>query len=168
MAIHPISSAGSLTYADLERIEDERHRYELFDGVLVVTAAPNTRHQAVLGAVIRFLLDYVTEPEVVLPGVEVRISDATVPIPDVVVVDRDVVGAQSVIAPPSLVVEILSPSTRRFDLGIKRAVYAEFGIPEYWLIDPIAETILVFALREGAYVETESTRAAEATAAIFR
>ncbi|HVH01861.1 MAG TPA: Uma2 family endonuclease [Amaricoccus sp.] len=55
-------------------------------------------------------------------------------------------------ASPDWVCEILSPSTRRFDLTDKRAVYAVHGACHLWLLDPVGETLEAFALREGAWL----------------
>lgn len=54
--------------------------------------------------------------------------------------------------PPDWVCEILSPSTRRFDLGEKRALYGAWGVGHLWLIDPREETLEAFALRDGAWL----------------
>ena len=53
--------------------------------------------------------------------------------------------------PPDLVVEILSPATRRRDLEEKRALYARFGVREYWIVDPNDETVTVLTLVQGHY-----------------
>ncbi|WP_333834667.1 Uma2 family endonuclease [Rubrimonas sp.] len=54
---------------------------------------------------------------------------------------------------PDWVCEILSPSTRRLDVGPKRAMYREHGVGWLWLVDPDARTLEAFALRDGAWVE---------------
>jgi len=54
--------------------------------------------------------------------------------------------------PPDWICEILSPSTRRFDLIEKRALYGRWGVGHLWLVDPQAETLEAFELREGAWV----------------
>jgi len=52
-----------------------------------------------------------------------------------------------------LVVEVLSPNTRRFDLMIKRQLYAEFGIPSYWIVDIAEPAIQILELDDGDYAE---------------
>ncbi len=71
--------------------------------------------------------------------------------PDVQVVDENLVGGQSVVGTPSLVVEIHSPATKALDLTEKRHVYAH--IPAYWLIDPDAMRLTILELTDDEYVE---------------
>ncbi len=52
---------------------------------------------------------------------------------------------------PLLVVEMVSPSSRRFDLGLKREVYAEMNVPSYWVVHPADDWVRVYELREGDY-----------------
>ncbi|MBI3493437.1 MAG: Uma2 family endonuclease [Acidobacteria bacterium] len=58
--------------------------------------------------------------------------------------------------PPDIVVEVISPSTVRNDLGRKKATFARFGVPEYWLLDPRAERMERHSLANGAYERTLS------------
>ena len=130
--------AGSpLTYQDLDDLPGDGRRYELIDGSLVVTPAPGSVHQLVSGALYRVLwsarrpgtvvftapIDYVPEPTTSLQ-------------PDVVVVEEAEVGEARLTRTPLLVVEVVSPSSRRHDLGSKRSAYAAAGVPLYWLVDP--------------------------------
>jgi Uma2 family endonuclease len=55
---------------------------------------------------------------------------------------------------PHLVVEVLSPSTRRVDLLLKRSRYEAAGIPSYWMVDPEKPSLTVLELVEDRYVET--------------
>jgi Uma2 family endonuclease len=132
---------------------DDGRRYELSHGVLVVTPGPNTNHQAVAFCVARHLDDHRLPTQAILLEAELRIRDDTVKRPDVQVVDESLIGGQDITGTPALVVEVASPSTTLLDGTEKRHVYAEAGIPAYWLVDPDARTITVLELDDGAYVE---------------
>jgi Uma2 family endonuclease len=127
-----------LTVADLDLTPDDGCRYELDDGVLVVSPAPMPLHQRVLHR-IQVLLEAACPPQFeVLPGPGVAISELQYRIPDLVVVRSGSVAIadQNITRPPALAVEIASPSTASYDRNRKKAVYAEFGIPAYWIVDP--------------------------------
>jgi Uma2 family endonuclease len=70
--------------------------------------------------------------------------------PDIVFLSqerRHLVGPKTVDAAPDLVVEILSPGTRQRDLGVKRDLYARFGVQEYWIVDPDERSLTILSLR---------------------
>jgi Uma2 family endonuclease len=146
-----------LTVADLEDTPDDGCRYELDDGVLVVSPAPRPIHQIVLHR-LQLLLDAAGPPEFqVLPGPGVEMSEIQYRIPDLVVVRAGTlaVADDNVTQPPALAVEIASPSTAHYDRGRKKMVYAEFGIPAYWIVDPDPDrpSITAFGLTGGSYAE---------------
>ena len=58
---------------------------------------------------------------------------------------------------PDLVIEILSPSTETKDRGLKRDLYGRHGVTEYWLVDPIAETISIHRQRGGVLAPTNTS-----------
>jgi len=154
MALRTIDRSGQVfTHADLEAAPDDGNRYELSDGALIVTPAPNTRHQAIMVNVAAFLHQRKPPSQRVLAEAELLIRPDLVKRPDVLVVDEDLVGGQSVIGTPSLVVEIHSPATRALDRTEKRLVYGQARIPAYWLIDPDAMTLTILELVDGQYVE---------------
>ena len=136
------------TVADLERLRDgSMVCYELVEGELSVSPSPSIPHQRVSR---RMLVEFdrtLTDlglGEVFDAPTDVHLASDTVVQPDLVVVlnDRsDIIGHDHVAGVPSLVVEILSPSSRRADAVTKRAVYARAGVPEYWPVD--AEACLV-------------------------
>jgi Uma2 family endonuclease len=64
---------------------------------------------------------------------------------------RAVLTDRAIEGPPTLVVEILSPSTRRADRTVKAGLYARYGVPWYWIVDPGAWTVEALALRNGTY-----------------
>jgi Uma2 family endonuclease len=85
------------------------------------------------------------------------LSDHTVAQPDVVVARKADITPRGLAAPPLLVVEVLSPSTRRSDLVRKKQIYADAGCPHYWVVDPGDEThetaLTAWRLGKGHYAE---------------
>ncbi len=132
-----LPSGSSLTYEDLFDLPDDDRRYELIDGSLVVTPAPGTTHQLVVAAICRLLWGARRAGTVVLPAPVDFVPHPTTSLnPDVVVVEEGEMGEPRLTRTPLLVVEVLSPSSRRHDLGSKRLAYAAAGVPFYWLVDP--------------------------------
>jgi Uma2 family endonuclease len=140
-----------LTYRDYAALPDDGRRYEIHDGELSVTPAPGLRHQRIAGRLFVALDAHVAANglgEVLIAPLDVILSDTTVVQPDVVYVDRSRLGALSergVEGPPTLAIEILSPSTVQIDRDRKLELYARLGVPFYWLVDPDAQTIECFA-----------------------
>ena len=136
-----------LTYDDYAALPDDGRRYELHAGELWVTPAPWTLHQRVSVALGALLYGHVTTRnlgEVLVAPTDCILSRHTVLQPDILFVERErlsIITERAVEGPPMLVVEILSPSTARIDLERKRALYAEHGVPWYWIVDPDARTI---------------------------
>jgi len=147
------------TYADLEQLpeSEDGRRYEIIDGELIVTASPIPLHQLVLMRTAREFdrAALADDAGIVLTApVDVRFAPRQVAVPDLLFVARDrlhIVGPKAIEAAPDIVVEILSPSTRNRDRGRKMDLYARFVVREYWLIDPEARSVAVFALRDGRY-----------------
>ncbi len=139
------------TYDDLEAITQEREgdRHELVDGELFVTPAPTPVHQFVSANIVDALRRHVRERQlgkVAYAPIDIRLTPDNVLNPDIIFISRDrlhIVGPKTIDAAPDLVVEILSPGTRRRDLTVKRDLYARFGVQEYWIVDPDARTVEV-------------------------
>ena len=136
------------TYSDLVALPEDQLRHELIDGEHFVSPSPTLAHQVVLGRLFAALNRHVTSHrsgEVLFAPFDVKLSAYTVLVPDLVYFTADrfarVVNDKHATAAPDLVVEVLSPGTRRRDLGRKRAVYDRDGVQEYWLVDPAAESI---------------------------
>jgi Uma2 family endonuclease len=138
------------TYSDLVALPDDQLRHELIDGEHFVTPSPNTAHQIILGRLFIALSRHVARHragEVLVAPFDVKLSAYTVLVPDLVFFTSSrfarAVNEKHATAAPDLVVEILSPGTRRRDLGRKRAVYDREGVQEYWMVDPVAESTTV-------------------------
>lgn len=151
-----------LTRADLEDMPDDGHRYELLDGVLLVSPGPRWSHQDVLGN-LHVLLKLACPPglAVGLAPFAVAFAEDTELQPDIFVARRSDITERDLPVPPLLCVEVLSPSTRRFDLLLKRDRYQEAGVASYWLVDPNAPAITVLELRDGVYEQVAVVRPGE-------
>jgi Uma2 family endonuclease len=143
-----------LTRADLESMPDDGHRYELVDGTLVVTPAPSPRHQIVLLQLTRRLADACpADLRVLFAPLDVALGDDTVLQPDLLVARRSDLTERDLPGAPLLAVEVLSPSTRRIDLTLKRSRYEAAGCPSYWVVDPDEPSLTAWELRGGEYAE---------------
>jgi Uma2 family endonuclease len=147
-------AAGDLfTVDDLNGMPDDGRRYELIDGVLVVSPAPRVQHQLALAELIVQLRGASPPGLLVVPGPGVRMSADTELIPDLVVARQDQIGERRLTRPPLLAVEIQSPSTALFDLNTKKAVYERFSIGSYWIVIPDVDQpeLIAFELRDDRY-----------------
>jgi Uma2 family endonuclease len=142
------------TIDDLALLPDDGLRYELVDGVLLVSPAPVPRHQRAARAIFR-LLDAAVPPnlEVFFAPLDFQPTHRRSLEPDVLVVRREDVGEKAIHRPLVLAVEVLSPSTRSTDLTLKRSVYEESGVTSCWVVDPDEPSVRVLELRKGEYVE---------------
>ena len=138
---------------DLEGIPDDGRFYELSNGALIVTPAPNTRHQQIAVRVVLCLEQRRLPSQAILMEADLYIRDDMVKRPDVQVVDESMIGGQRIMGTPALIVEVASRSTATLDRTEKRVAYAAAGIPAYWLVDDTAQTITILELEDGAYVE---------------
>jgi Uma2 family endonuclease len=137
---------------------DETRRWELVEGGIVMT--PRPLHQVVSGNLRQSIRENLPASLAVLQEVEITVEAGfppTVRDPDLVVVNRGVVDRNPVRVDPSdvvLVVEIVSPGSRRTDRVMKAYEYAKAGIEHYWIVDLDAdpdERFLAHMLREGTY-----------------
>jgi len=137
---------------DLRSFPDDRNRYEIIRGQLIVSPSLSTRHQHVLlelaSALHRYLMNE-KSGQVYIAPLDVRLSFYDVVQPDLLVVlddRREIIQEQGIVGAPNLVVEILSPSSEITDRVDKAALYASSGVKEYWIVDPIAEVVTVYGL----------------------
>ena len=112
---------GRLTYDDFLLFPDDGRRHELIDGAHYVTPSPNLRHQDLVGRLFLSPFDVVFSfHDVVEPDLVFVASD-----------QLDILTAQNIQGTPALVVEVLSPSTRKRDREVKRRLYERAGVREY-------------------------------------
>lgn len=131
---------------ELER-EGTLNRLELIEGEIYVTPAPSPFHQRVSGRLYS-LFDRLLPEQVFYAPVDVFLAEYSVVQPDLIVVLRrhmSIVTTPGIEGAPDLVVEILSPTSRVRDRAMKRDLYARYGIPEFWLVDPDAKHTVIFS-----------------------
>lgn len=143
-----------LTRADLEDTPDDGYRYEIIDGELFVNAAPSHRHQTISGN-LHLVLRHACPSDltVLYAPFAVGLAKDTEIQPDLLVAPRSAFTEKDLPTAPLLAVEILSPSTRRLDLVLKRDRLERAGCPSYWVIDPQGPRLTVWELVDGSYVE---------------
>lgn len=146
-----------LTYDDYVHLPDDGRRYEILEGELSVTPSPVTKHQRVSRNLLIPLARFVREHhlgEVLAAPMDVILSNVSVVQPDLLFVTRErshLITEKNIQGAPDLIVEILSPTTASMDRTAKMQLYARYGVPHYWLVDPEAEALEAYELAEGAY-----------------
>ncbi len=145
------------TLEELHRLPDDGNKYELVRGELFVTPAPAPDHEIVLANLTGILGPFVTAHKlgaVFHPRAVLRFDGSEVE-PDLMVRRQPPANTPWEKWPtPTLVVEVVSPTTRRRDRQNKREFYLDAGVDEYWIIDPETRTATI--VRQGASDQTES------------
>lgn len=141
---HPMPAVHKLTVNQLWALfPDETHvRHELIDGMHFVTPTPITRHQVLVSRLWYELESYLranpATGQVFGVPLDVVLSAHDVVEPDLILITHDQLGIltdKNVQGAPALVIEVLSPSTRKRDIGIKRQLFDRGGVREYWIVD---------------------------------
>ncbi|MFG1701593.1 Uma2 family endonuclease [Nonomuraea sp. M3C6] len=158
--IEPTTKRGAhfgepFTVDDLLEIPDDGYRYELFNGSLVVSPAPTPLHQNAIFRLQMILHQSVPQHLMEFSTVNVRATDKDFYIPDLVVVSKASAKSVKLMFSPShvlLAVEVVSPSTKARDRGLKTEAYAAAGIATYWRVElDEGPTLYVYELDGDAY-----------------
>ena len=152
--IHDYPRQGFYTMDDYLALPDDQ-RVELIDGVIYDMGAPTIPHQLIGGFIHSQFLQYVKQhggkcmPFIAPTDVQLDRDNRTIVQPDVMIVcDRSKINRQRIFGAPDFVLEVLSPSTRNKDILIKSAKYHNAGVREYWIADPMHETVTTFDFRQ--------------------
>jgi Uma2 family endonuclease len=151
-----------ITADELELLPYDRKRRELIRGKLHVPQSPDRSHQEVLMDLMMHVYDAVEiagAGKVYTSPVTVRFSTYTQVQPDLVEIRNDrmhIFPINIVHGAPDIVVEVLSPETSQYDQVEKKRLYERNGVPEYWILDPKLQTLTLFRLIDGRYVESEA------------
>jgi Uma2 family endonuclease len=144
------ATSTKLTYEDYCLLPDDGRRHEIIDGEHYVNPAPNTKHYRIEKKLALALAVY-AEPkglgEVFWAPYDVVLSSFNVVEPDIIFVSaarKHIITEANITGPPDLVIEILSPSTRKYDESVKLKLYDTTGIREYWIVDPDRESVSIY------------------------
>lgn len=169
------------TYADYLKFPDDE-RWEIIDGIPYMQSAPTWQHQSISRELMLQFGGYLRNSQcqvfaapfdLRLPEIEEKVDDqdvTNVHQPDLLVVcDKSRLKGTGYYGIPSLVIEILSPSTVRNDRLLKFNIYEKFGVKEYWIVEPDAKLVSVFVLQDNnRYGRTELyTETDNVTVSIF-
>ena len=145
-------------YEIISGVVHGKPRYEIIGGEkIIMSPAPNLTHANIIGRIFAIFRNYIDEndirAEVYTDNTDVYFSNEEHYMPDVSIVCNPAIIAngKKILGAPDLLVEVLSESTMKNDLGKKKDVYEKYGVREYWIVDPWAKQIKVFHLIDGEF-----------------
>jgi Uma2 family endonuclease len=143
------------TYKDYQELP-EGAPFQLINGELVMTPAPTPYHQLISSRLEWELMKLKEKVggEVLHAPIDVYLAETETYQPDILFISKDrfgIIGEQKIEGAPDLIVEILSPSTAYYDLKAKMRVYESSGVREYWLVDPMEQSVEIYENRERSF-----------------
>lgn len=144
------------TYNDYLLMPEDK-RYELIEGEFYMVPVPDFTHQSVLRNMGFILWKFVKDKDlgiVLYAPFDIVFSEENVLQPDIIFLSKErlnLMTEKNLQGPPDIVVEILSPSSRERDRLIKKRIYADYGVREYWMVDTRVRSIEVLTLKEKGF-----------------
>lgn len=145
------------TYQDYLAMPEDGNRYEIINGELIIALTPLIIHQQISINIsyqlYKFLEDH-SLGEFLKAPCDVVLSDFNVFQPDIFFIaneNREILTEKNISGAPDVVWEIISIDTAYNDLIEKKELYAEFGVKEYWLVDPKKQWVEIFENRDGKF-----------------
>ena len=157
MNIHSIQQQDSrlkLSYQDYILFPSDGKRHEIVDGEHHMAPSPEIRHQEISRNLALIIASYLRENKLgklLYAPCDVVLSNWDIVVPDLIFIAKEnekIVTKKNIRGVPDLVVEIISPASKRYDLVMKRKLYERFGVKEYWIFDPEKERVEVYTLSE--------------------
>ena len=146
------------TYEDYIKLP-EGAPYQLIGGELVMTPSPTPYHQKVSKRLEFMIYEYVERKnqlgEVYAAPLDVCLEEEETYQPDIIFISKErlqIIKENMVEGAPDLVIEILSPSSAYYDLRHKKTIYARHGVREYWIVDPLEQSIEIYENRDGEFM----------------
>lgn len=145
------------TYQDYLNLPNDRNRYEIINGELIMTPAPKIIHQDIsrnIGIELALFVQKHKLGKVYYAPCDIVLSNENVVQPDILFIlkeNMNIITEDNIQGAPDIVIEILSPSTGYYDLVAKKEIYETFGVKEYWIVDPKKQWIEIYILKENKY-----------------
>ena len=139
--------SGALAY------QEEYDRYEIINGEVYKRSSPMVNHQRIISNILRLFDDYLDDKsDEVFYNFDTFFDKDHQYMPDIIVVcNPNIVKENGVHGVPDLVVEILSKSTAKRDKIDKFRKYEQYGVKEYWIVDPFIKSVDVYLLKDGKF-----------------
>lgn len=147
-----------LTYEDYLSLPDDRNRYEILEGELVVTPSPTFAHQEVSQNIVHILYSHIKKNslgKIVTAPMDVIFDETTIVQPDIIFISQEkchCVTKKGIECAPDLLIEILSSSSKRYDRLSKMQIYGKHGVLYYWIIDPDSLTLEEYRIENDRYL----------------
>ena len=132
----------------------EPRRKEIINGQIYLMAGAATPHNDIVGNLFFIIKRHLRGKRCKVYGENIKVyfDEENEVLPDIkIVCDRDKIKSDKIYGAPDLVVEVLSPSTSKKDLTVKKDLYERYGVPEYWIISPKEKSVQVYLLKENGY-----------------
>lgn len=163
-----LPNEGLFTLQEFYRMREQTEQLlEYINGIVCMSPSPSTMHQRISGRLHAQLFNLLDggECEVFHAPFDVKFSKEDIPgeqvlIPDLsVICDKSGLDDQQYNGVPTMVIEIISPSNQAHDLVTKMNIYMQYGVKEYWIVNPLLNTVIVYALNEkGEYEQKDTIR----------
>lgn len=159
-----IDRSKEWTVEDYLQLGETNTPCQLINGELIMSPSPTPLHQRVLRKLFRILDQHQSEGEFFFAPIDLHIDHKNVYQPDLLYVsNKEFITHRGIEGPPEIVVEIISPSNIFSDRNTKKKAYLEFGVTEYWIVDPGNQTLEIYLKDQSdpevptLYLATEGT-----------
>jgi Uma2 family endonuclease len=145
------------TYLDYQELPENGKRYQVIQGVLYMTPSPNSQHQDISRNLEFILWEFVKRQrlgKVFDAPMDVVFNSTDIVQPDLLFVSKSrlhLVRKEGIFGAPDLVVEIVSPSSRKLDEQLKKGLYEQYGVCEYLIVYPEEQRVIQYVLTGGKY-----------------
>jgi len=136
---------------------------QLINNNIVMSPSPKTKHQQILKKIFRQVDKFIEQEgmgEALFAPLDVYLDEKNVFQPDIIFISKNNLSIieEKIKGAPDLVIEVLSPGTEKYDRKDKRAVYEQYGVKEYWIVDPLSKDVAGYQLTANKYKEIPSTK----------